>query len=173
MAMLFDDYAPPETAKKIFLENYLRLHRVYNTCNEIGLDRRTFYHWLRHDEESKKNFQEARTMIVHALEDEAFKRAVEGVQKPVYQGGELVGYITEYSDSLLLKLLQANAPEKYREGAAANININNAGGTMQIAHIHSDVPLLNEEMHVIREISNSPTPKQTPAEDHDLDELLS
>jgi len=48
-------------------------------------------------------------------EDEADRRAIEGVQKPVYQQKELVGYVTEYSDNLLITQLKAGNPEKYAD----------------------------------------------------------
>ena len=38
--------------------------------------------------------------------DEAHRRAVEGVKRPVFRGGKKVGEITEYSDFLLGKLLR-------------------------------------------------------------------
>ena len=43
------------------------------------------------------------------------RRAVDGVEEPVYQGGQLVGTKLVYSDTLLGKLLNANRPAKYRE----------------------------------------------------------
>ena len=53
------------------------------------------------------------------LEDEAVRRAVDGVRKPIfYKGkpiricGEIV-YETEYSDALLIQLLKAYNPEKF------------------------------------------------------------
>jgi hypothetical protein len=53
------------------------------------------------------------------LEDEAVRRAVDGVRKPIfYKGkpiricGEIV-YETEYSDTLLIQLLKAYYPEKF------------------------------------------------------------
>jgi hypothetical protein len=39
------------------------------------------------------------------------KRGVEGVQRPIYQRGELVGYQTEYSDHLLSRVLSARHPD--------------------------------------------------------------
>ena len=49
------------------------------------------------------------------LELEARRRAVEGTERPVfYQGGE-VGYVREYSDTLLIFLLKAHRPNKFRE----------------------------------------------------------
>ena len=48
---------------------------------------------------------------------EARRRAVEGVENPVYQGGSLVGYRTEFSDTLLMFLMRAT-DAKYREKLA-------------------------------------------------------
>ena len=63
-------------------------------------------------------------------EDELHRRAVEGDDKPVYQGKELVGHIRTYSDSLLQLVLKANDPDKYADrqkvehtGVQLNINV--------------------------------------------------
>lgn len=48
------------------------------------------------------------------LEQEARRRAEEGVLEPVYQGGKKVGTIRRYSDTLLIFLLNGGRPEKYR-----------------------------------------------------------
>jgi hypothetical protein len=49
------------------------------------------------------------------LEDEAVRRAYEGVEKPVCQMGKEVGVIREYSDTMLIFLLKGLRPAKYRE----------------------------------------------------------
>jgi hypothetical protein len=49
------------------------------------------------------------------LEDEAVRRAHEGLRKPVWYKGKIVGYETEYSDTLLLAVLKANNPDKFRD----------------------------------------------------------
>jgi hypothetical protein len=41
------------------------------------------------------------------------RRAVEGVKRPVYRRGVLVGEITEYSDKLLMFLLKRRRPQVY------------------------------------------------------------
>lgn len=50
---------------------------------------------------------------VDVLEDEARRRAVDGIERPVYQGGVLVGAVTEYSDTLLAFALRGKKPETY------------------------------------------------------------
>ncbi len=63
------------------------------------------------------------------LEAEAFRRAVEGVEKPVgWYKGEPGGYVREYSDVLLMFQLKALRPEKCRErvdlrGSLAHIDL--------------------------------------------------
>ena len=54
-------------------------------------------------------------MGTDALEDEALRRAFHGSERPVFQGKELVGYVRDYSDTLLIFMLKARRPEKYRE----------------------------------------------------------
>ena len=49
------------------------------------------------------------------LEAEARRRAVTGIDKPVYYKGKVVGSITKYSDRLLMFLLKAHDP-KFRDG---------------------------------------------------------
>ena len=51
---------------------------------------------------------------VERLADEARRRAVEGVKRPVYQGGKRVGTVTVYSDTLLIVLLKAHGGPAYR-----------------------------------------------------------
>src|SRR4051812_3390061 len=70
---------------------------------------------MEHDEVFALYVEQASQVATEHLEEEAYKRAVEGTQKAVYQGGELVGYHTETSDTLLIFLLKARAPEKYRD----------------------------------------------------------
>jgi hypothetical protein len=58
------------------------------------------------------------------MELEARRRAVDGTQKPVFYQGDIVGHIREYSDTLLIFLLKAAKPEKYRERTSTdNYNI--------------------------------------------------
>jgi len=52
------------------------------------------------------------------LELVAHRRAAIGTLKPVYQNGKKVGVVREHSDTLLIFLLKANRPEKYRESFA-------------------------------------------------------
>jgi hypothetical protein len=50
-----------------------------------------------------------------ALEDEAVRRAVEGVIKPVFHQGKRVGTLRVFSDPLLMFLLRARRPDKFAD----------------------------------------------------------
>ena len=71
-------------------------------------------------------------------EEEADHRAVDGVEKPVFQQKELVGHVTEYSDSLLIAQLKAGNPEKYadrkkveHEGVVLNLTVPDLHGSQE------------------------------------------
>ena len=49
------------------------------------------------------------------LEAEARRRAAIGVDEPVFYKGKVVGHIRKYSDNLLMFLLKAHWPEKFRD----------------------------------------------------------
>lgn len=56
-----------------------------------------------------------------SLEEEARRRAVDGVLTPVFQQGALVGYVRNYSDNLLIQLLKANNPNKFRDNHKVDV----------------------------------------------------
>ena len=124
MATLSDGtYMPAETGKKVFLEKYAELGSITAACKAAGgINTRTIHHWRKGDPDFLKRFEEAKLIAITLLEDEAFRRAVTGVQKPVYQGGKKVGEITEYSDNLLITLLKGALPNKYKSNVAAELS---------------------------------------------------
>jgi hypothetical protein len=68
-------------------------------------------------------------MAAEALEAEAIRRGFEGVEEPVgWYKGQPGGYITRYSDTLLIFLLKGALPNKYKDrmefrGGLANLNM--------------------------------------------------
>lgn len=98
---------------------YLRAVATVGTmsagCKDAHVDKGTVLLWRRDDPEFLVAEEQARDTLIDSMEAEALRRGVKGVQRPVYQGGALAGYVTEYSDLLLQLLLRANRPDKYRE----------------------------------------------------------
>lgn len=106
--------------KKPFLESFAVTGNITESCEAIGLRRRAdVYWWQEHDDAFAEAFRAAEIEATERLEAEARRRAVEGVphETPIYYQGEQVGSVveTKYSDTLLIFLLKARAPEKYRE----------------------------------------------------------
>lgn len=60
-------------------------------------------------------WERAAEEAIDRLEAEALRRGKEGVGEPVYYKGEVVGEIKRYSDTLLIFLLKALRPDKYRD----------------------------------------------------------
>lgn len=88
---------------------------VANACKAVKIGRTTAYEWRDEDPEFADRWDNIVEAALDDLEQEARRRAYEGVQKPIFYRGAECGSITEYSDSLLMFILKAGRPEKYRE----------------------------------------------------------
>lgn len=78
------------------------------------------------DPELFDDYLAARGKHPEQLVSEAVRRAVHGVDKPVYQNGMQVGEIREYSDRLLGMLLKAYVPE-FRDSARLEVTGDGGG----------------------------------------------
>lgn len=67
------------------------------------------------DAEFRRRWREAVNKSVDVLEEEARRRAVIGVEEPVFHRGEICGHVQKYSDTLLIFLLKGMRPKKYRD----------------------------------------------------------
>lgn len=81
----------------------------------VGVDRILVWRRRQTDPEFAKAVDEAIEMAADKLEAEARRRAIEGVEEPVYQGGQLVGTRVVYSDSLLALLLKGRRKRVFAE----------------------------------------------------------
>lgn len=121
--------------KARFLDLYPQYGTIEATLHAIGLKSRTsFYGWLKDDARFKADFEEVKAVYIEKLEQEADRRAIEGVNKPVFYKGQLVTdstgkpvVIKEYSDTLLIFRLKALAPEKYRERIDNKVDVRTPG----------------------------------------------
>lgn len=75
-------------------------------------------------------WDDLRQELVDKLQTAAIKRAVDGVEEPVYYKGEMVGSVTKYSDPLLMFLMKAHAPDLY--GDKRTLNVNSKSVSVQI-----------------------------------------
>ncbi len=106
--------------------------------------RGTWYDLRARDAEFKALWDQAVELGTEALEDEAVRRAHQGTEKPVFYQGKRCGSIQEYSDTLLIFLLKARRPEKYRDNSS--VEISGKGG----APIEVATPTLTDEERLAR-----------------------
>src|SRR5690606_19659160 len=104
-----------------FLYKYALTGKITIAAAYAGVVRSRHNQWKRSDPEYLEKFEAAHEAWIERLEMEAERRALQGVKKPVgfYKGVHGGTYVTEYSDRLLEKLLEGNAPEKYGQKVEA------------------------------------------------------
>jgi len=120
--------------KEQFLDHFRRGGNVKAACEAAGIGRRTAYGWREHDRVFGAAYLDAELEAIDHLEQEAWNRAMgRQVTKSKFEPQRLRGKLKldadgkpimietervltkEYSDNLLMFLLKARAPEKYRE----------------------------------------------------------
>lgn len=94
---------------------------VTAACEHIEVSRVCAYRHRKEDPDFRAMWLEAEGMAIERMEDEARRRAVEGVQEPVFHKGEQCGTIKKYSDTLMIFLLKAHAPEKYKDRSETTV----------------------------------------------------
>jgi hypothetical protein len=116
---------PNLTAKKrAFLAAFAVAWTVGKAAKASGISRHTVWEWTKSDPEFKQAFDDARLDAAESMEQEATRRATEGVRRlKFYKGqlitvlddsGKVVPYVEhEFSDTLLIFRLKAELPEKY------------------------------------------------------------
>lgn len=103
-----------ERRKQRFLEALAECGCIRDSLQAAGLPKATAYTMRAEDETFKAQWNVALEAGCDALEDEAVRRGMRGVDEPVYQGGKQVGTIRKYSDTLLMFILNGRRPEKFK-----------------------------------------------------------
>ena len=90
--------------KQAFLVAYAKCGTVTQASKSIGISPATPYDWLKHDNDGfKANFEQAKQSFADSLESIAFERV----------------QTRDTNDVLLITLLNAHKPDKYRPNAQA------------------------------------------------------
>jgi hypothetical protein len=98
-----------------FLKQLAAGGSVTSAARAIETGRSTVYQWRDDDVNFAKAWDDAIESGTDVMEDEAVRRAVEGVDRPIYYKGKVVGAVKEYSDELLIRMLKARRKEKYSD----------------------------------------------------------
>jgi hypothetical protein len=124
-------YKTLQVKKKAFLAAYIENGNITRAAEIAEIERQNHYNWINEDPNYVKAFEYAKEAAADRLEQEARRRAVEGVDKPIYYKGRKIDTIKEYSDTLLIVLLKGIRPEKFRENIKQELTGNN-GEPIQI-----------------------------------------
>jgi len=103
--------------KPLFLKWLASTGNVTRSAAAAGVAPATVYEARKADRAFARQWKRALREAGDHLEHEAWRRAVKGVTEPVYQLGKLAGYVRRYSDPLLMCLLRAARPHKFRDTA--------------------------------------------------------
>jgi hypothetical protein len=139
-----------EEGRRRFLDRLAETGNVSAAARHAGLGRSTLYAWRKQDQDFADAWNDAVIEAIDALEQEARRRAVEGVEQPLLYGGKFVRHedgsiatIRQYSDRLLEFLLKALRPDWFKAGGAGR------GGTRQVEDLEErtddNKPALTED----------------------------
>ena len=120
-----DDWRPK------FIAALRDLGNVRRSCEAAKVGRRTVYDHRTRDQDFAHEWDEALEEACDLLEEEARRRGVEGVDKPVYHEGVRIETVKHYSDTLLIFLLKGARPAKYRDNHRHEV-VGRDGGPIRI-----------------------------------------
>ena len=104
-----------EERRAVFLHHLKQGYTITGAARAAGTLQMTAYKARAADPEFKAQWDEALEEGLDRLEDEVVRRAVDGVDEPVFHRGEVVGHVRKYSDTLLIFKLKGHRPERYRD----------------------------------------------------------
>jgi hypothetical protein len=111
-----------DARKAAFLKALAQGLSVTRATEVAAVGRATVYEWRQADAVFAQAWEDGLEASADLLEDEARRRAVEGVEENVYYSGKPVGVVRKYSDSLLSMLLKGRRPSIYRDRLSAEVS---------------------------------------------------
>ena len=136
--------------KPLFLDTLRGTGNVRLSARNANITRQVVYRARDRSAKFRADWDEALEEARELLEAEARRRAAIGVDEPVFYKGEVVGHIRKYSDTLLMFLLKAHWPEKFRENVSIDQRVSGRdGGPIKTQHVFQPTPELWDE--VLRE----------------------
>ncbi len=106
-----------QTNVRAFLAAYRQTASITKAAAAAKIDRTMHYRWFRASPQYREAFERASDEAAQLLEDEAVRRATEGVLEPVFYQGIKCGAVRRYSDGLMQFLLRGFRPQKYSSRA--------------------------------------------------------
>lgn len=102
----------------VFLDSLRESANISAAARAAGMSRRSAYNHRLQDAQFREEWDQALEEALDDLEAELRRRAMVGVEKPVYYGGKTCGVIRNYSDTLGMFLLKCRRPNVFSSDAA-------------------------------------------------------
>ena len=102
-----------------FLEALRDSANISAAARAAGMSRRAAYNVRLQETQFREEWNQALEEALDDLEAELRRRAMEGVEKPVYYAGRPCGTIRNYSDTLGMFLLKCRRPNVFSSDTAA------------------------------------------------------
>lgn len=134
----------PKAWQPEFLLSLAKGDTIRQACETAGVDYSTAYSARGRDPDFFAQWDAAYEEGSDRLEEEAWRRAKEGTQEAVYFQGKVVGYQTRFSDQLLVELLRARRPDKYRQ-------------RQEVRHAGDARPLTADDLELARSLGEDPS----------------
>jgi len=135
-----------EAIRAVFLEELKECGDVVLAAKKADVSVSRVYGWTAVHEEFAEAVRAARDhgdkVKLSTLEREAYRRAVEGWDEPVFQKGGVVGYVRRYDSNLVMFLIKKLDPS-YRERPPDNV-ITTGSVVVQVASFSGPPPALPE-----------------------------
>jgi len=137
-----------ETLAMRYLAYYAITGRKGDSARAVGVSYSTVNRWEKEHAVFGEMVLEAHELHLNRLERELYRRAVEGVEEPVFAGkdGDLVGHIRKFSDKLLEVALRKADPTGYGGKEAVQVNVNTGVLLAPQGHTEENTPLTIEDV---------------------------
>jgi len=153
----------PTPEKQVEFLALLREGRtVEGAARNVGIHRSTLYRLRDRNEEFRRSWDEAWEAGIEALEDELRRRGFEGVEKPVFHSGVVVGSVREFDTTAAIFILKARKPEVYRDNARIE-HTGPGGGPVQVQSFREEFIRRIERLAERRGIAGIPVTSGSPA----------
>jgi hypothetical protein len=116
-------------ARAIFLEQLSLTGRKADSARAAGVSRQTVLNHEKLDPTLTDEIEEALEFYKDSIRAEIHRRAVTGVDEPVFYQGVVCGAVTKYSDRMLELEAKRLMPE-YRE--KSQVDVNHKGGVLVV-----------------------------------------
>lgn len=154
--------APTPEKQAEFLSLLREGRTVEGAARRVGIHRSTLYRLRDRDEQFRRSWDEAWEAAIEALEDELRRRGFEGVEKPVFHSGVVVGSVREFDTTAAIFILKARKPEVYRDNARIE-HTGPGGGPVQVQSFREEFIRRIERLAARRGMASIPAAVGPPA----------